>query len=54
MSLLYKYISDLTLVLRVYDMNLEDNLVYEEYPIQILDRRFKYVRNKQIPLVKVF
>lgn len=38
MSLLCKYISDLTHVLRVKDAKLEDNLIYEEHLVQILDR----------------
>jgi len=29
------------------------DLVYEEHPVQILDRRIKQLRNKQIPLIKV-
>lgn len=37
-SLLYKYISDSTDVLRVMDVKLKDNLVYNKCPIQILDK----------------
>lgn len=36
-SLLYKYINDLSHVLRIKDVKLEDNLVYKESSIQILD-----------------
>ena len=40
-SMLRKYVSDLSYILRIEDVNLEENLVYEERPIQILDRRIK-------------
>ena len=32
---------------------MEENLVYEEHPVQILDRKIKELRYKSIPLVKV-
>lgn len=40
-SLLCKHISDPTHMLGVNNIKLKDNLVYEEHPIQILDRRLK-------------
>lgn len=52
-SLLCKYISDPTHVFSVENVKLEDNLVYEELLVQILDRRVKEFIPKQIPLVKV-
>lgn len=52
-SLLLKYVSNLTHVLRVDEVELEDNLVYKERPIQILDRQVKQLKNKKIPLVKI-
>ncbi|XP_031249510.1 uncharacterized protein LOC116107370, partial [Pistacia vera] len=52
-SMLRKYVSNPSHILRLEDVDLEENLVYEEHPIQILDRRIKELRNKNIPLVKV-
>ena len=34
-------------------MEIQENLTYEEEPMQILDRREQVLRNKTIPLVKV-
>ena len=34
-------------------MEIQENLTYEEEPVQILDRREQVMRNKTIPLVKV-
>ena len=31
----------------------QEDLTYEEMPVQILDRKEKVLRNKSIPLVKV-
>lgn len=42
-SLLHKYI---TYVLRIEDVKLEDNLVYEKHLMQILDRQVKELKNK--------
>ena len=52
-SLLRKYVSDPSHVLQMEEVELQDNLAYEERPVQILDRKVKELRNKQIPLVKV-
>ena len=52
-SLLKKYHPDPTHILAPEDIELDESLAYEERPIQILDRRVKDLRNKQIPLVKV-
>lgn len=51
-SLLHKYISDPTHVLRIKDVEIQINQIYEEYLIQILDKWVKQLKNKQIPLVK--
>ena len=48
-----KYISDPSHVLKSDDVELKEDLAYEEQPVQILDRRIKELRNKTIPLVKV-
>nr|XP_027062987.1 uncharacterized protein LOC113689412 [Coffea arabica] len=42
-----------THILPPEDVELDESLTYEERPIQILDRKVKDLRNKQIPLVKV-
>ena len=52
-SLLRKYISDPSHVLTVDEVELKDDLIYEEHPVQILDRRVKELRSKNVPLVKV-
>ena len=52
-SMLRKYVSDPSHILSIEDVDLEENLVYEEHPVQILDRKIKELWNKSIPLVKV-
>ncbi|XP_071923213.1 uncharacterized protein [Coffea arabica] len=52
-SLLKKYHPDPTHILPPEDIELDESLTYEERPIQILDRKVKDLRNKQISLVKV-
>ena len=34
-------------------LQLEEDLTYEERPIQILDKTIKELKNKRIPLVKI-
>ena len=52
-SMLRKYIPDLSHVLTEQLVEIQENLTYEEEPVQILDRREQVLRNKTIPLVKV-
>ena len=52
-SMLRKYISDPSHVLEAPEIELRDDLSYEEQPVQILDREEKELRNKTISLVKV-
>ncbi|XP_062086246.1 uncharacterized protein LOC133792361, partial [Humulus lupulus] len=52
-SMLRKYVSDTTHVLKYEDLELQKDLSYEERPVQILDRKDKVLRNKIIPFVKV-
>ena len=52
-SLLRKYINDPSHVLRAEEVKLKENLIYQERPVQILDRKIKELRNTSIPLVKV-
>ena len=52
-SMLRKYIPDPSHVLTEQPVEIQENLTYEEKPVQILDRREQVLRNKTIPLVKV-
>ncbi|XP_060671432.1 uncharacterized protein LOC132803176 [Ziziphus jujuba] len=52
-SMLRKYISDPSHVLKTLEIELRDDLSYEEQPVQILGREEKRLRNKTIALVKV-
>lgn len=52
-SMLRKYVSHPTHVLSYECLELDQDLSYEERPVQILDKRDKVLRNKTIPLVKV-
>lgn len=51
---LHKYISGTTHELRIENVELNDSLVYMDGLVQILDRRVKELKNKHIPLIKVF
>ena len=52
-SMLHKYIPDFSHVLETLEIELRDDLSYEEQPVQILGREEKELRNKTISLVKV-
>ena len=52
-SMLRKYISDPSHMLREQPMRLKENLTYEEIHVQIVDRKEQVLRSKVIPLVKV-
>ena len=52
-SMLRKYIPDLSHVLKEQPVQLKENLTYEETPVQIVDRKEQVLRSKVIPLVKV-
>ena len=52
-SMLNKYILDPSHVLETSEIELKDNLSYEEQPVQILGREEKELCNKTISLVKV-
>ena len=52
-SMLRKYISDPSHVLEALEIELRDDLSYEEQPMQILGREEKDLCNKTISLVKV-
>ena len=48
-----KYVSDPTHVLSYDHLQLDQDLSYEEKPVQVLDRKDKVLRTKTVPLVKV-
>jgi hypothetical protein len=52
-STLRKHISDPSQVVNFKLLRVQENLTYEEMPIQIMDRKEKQLRAKTIPLVKV-
>lgn len=45
-KLLHKYINDPSYVIRIEDVELEENLVYEEHLVQILDCQVKHLISK--------
>ena len=52
-STLRKCLSDPSQVATVEAIPIQENLTYEETPVQILDHKEKVLRNKTVPLVKV-
>jgi len=52
-SQLRKYIPDPDHTIVYEPIEITEDLVFEERPVQILDYRIKQLHNKQIPLVKV-
>ncbi|XP_073033825.1 uncharacterized protein [Primulina eburnea] len=52
-SMLRKYIANPSHVLMYESLELLPNLSYDEKPVQILDRKVKVLRNKEIGIVKV-
>ena len=52
-SMLRNYIPDPSHVLREEPVQLNENLTYEEIPVQIVDHKEQVLRSKVIPLVKV-
>jgi len=51
---LRKYIPDADHAIVSEIIKVTGDLVYEEHSVQILDRKIKQLRIKQIPLVKVY
>ena len=52
-SMLRKYISDPSHVLRPETVEFSEDLTYEEYPIAIVDQQVRQLRTKDISMVKV-
>ena len=53
-SMLWRYRSDESHILPIRDVQVQSDFTFDENPKAILDREVKQLRNKQIPLVKVF
>ena len=52
-SLLKKCVGDPAFIVPLESVVVEDSLSYEDVPIEILDRQFRRLRNKEIDSVKV-
>ncbi|XP_069145535.1 uncharacterized protein [Solanum lycopersicum] len=52
-SVLKKCIGDPQSILIIQALSVKDNLSFEEVPVQILDRKVKKLRNKEVSSVKV-
>ena len=52
-SMLRRYVSDLSHILSYEPLQVQEDLSYEEMPMEILDRKDQVLRNKTICLVKV-
>ncbi|XP_071909748.1 uncharacterized protein [Coffea arabica] len=52
-SMLKRYYPDPAHVVQPEEIEIDEALTYEEKPVQVLDRKVKELRNKQIPLVKI-
>ncbi|KAL0445659.1 UNVERIFIED_CONTAM: hypothetical protein Slati_1693800 [Sesamum latifolium] len=52
-SMLRRYRSDPSHILREPEIEISEGLTYVEEPTEILDRSIKRLRNKEIPMVKV-
>ncbi|CAN1167912.1 Transposon Tf2-6 polyprotein [Linum perenne] len=52
-SMLKKYCGDPSHVLRPEEVELNQDLTYEEVPVEIVDRTVKTLRKKEIPMLKV-
>ena len=51
--MLRKYISDPSYVLKPQEVELSEDLTYEEYPVTIVDRQVRQLRTRDILMVKV-
>lgn len=52
-SMLRKFLGDLSSIVPLHDVNIEDDLSYEELQVEILDRQVKKLRTKEVTSVKV-
>ena len=51
--MLKKCLGDPALILRVECLGVDEDLSYEEVPVEILDRQVKRLRNKEVAIVKL-
>ena len=54
LSMLRRYCSDTSHILPVQDIQVQEDLTFNDQPKAILNREIRQLRNKQVPLVKVF
>ena len=52
-SMLKKFLGDLALILPFEGLGVDENLSYYEVPVEILERKVKRLRNKEISTVLV-
>ncbi|XP_022866022.1 uncharacterized protein LOC111385830, partial [Olea europaea var. sylvestris] len=52
-SMLRKYVHDPNHVISYQTLNVQKDLSYEDIPMMILDRKVHWLRNREVPLVKV-
>jgi len=52
-SMLKRYIRDLTYVINFDDIEIGENFTFHGHPVKILDHDIKKLKIKEIPLVKV-
>lgn len=52
-SMLKKCVGDLTSIVFLEGLGVDESLSYEEVPVKILDRQVKKLRNKEVASVKV-
>ena len=51
--MLKKFVGGSNSILPIEGLSVNGNLFYEEFPVQILDRQVKKLRNKEMAFVKV-
>ena len=52
-SMLWKYILDLSHIIELAPLRIREDLTYEEHPVQIVDQKDQVLRRRTIPYVKV-
>ncbi|KAM6593650.1 hypothetical protein CsatA_001353 [Cannabis sativa] len=52
-SMLQKYVPDLTHVLKYENLNLQQDMSYMARPVRVIEKGIKVLRNKTVPLVKI-
>ncbi|XP_028081552.1 uncharacterized protein LOC114282958 [Camellia sinensis] len=52
-SMLHGYLRDSFHLIDHHQIALDENMMYEKWPVQVIDRQVKQLRNKTIPMVKV-